>query len=204
MTVAYATANGTATAGSDYVAASGTLTFLAGQTSKTVAVTVNGDAAVEADETFTVNLSGAAGATIADAQGGGTITNDDLPGADFYTVPPCRVLDSRLVAGPWAGAPLAGGQQRDLAIGAACGIPMTAQAVSINVTAVDATADGHLRLFPAGGPLPTSSVVNFRIGLTRANNAIVQLGSAAAITVYSGQAAPGAVHVVVDVNGWFE
>jgi hypothetical protein len=77
VTVNYATANGTATAGSDYVAASGTLSFPAGTTTKTFAVTVNGDTTVEPNETFTVNLSTPSGATIADGQGVGTITNDD-------------------------------------------------------------------------------------------------------------------------------
>ena len=57
VTVNYATANGTATAGSDYTAASGTLTFAPGQTSKPITVTVNGDTAVEPNETFFVNLS---------------------------------------------------------------------------------------------------------------------------------------------------
>ena len=77
VTVNYATANGTATAGSDYVAQTGTLSFTAGQTSKTISVTVNGDTTVEPNETFFVNLSSPSGATIADAQGQGTITNDD-------------------------------------------------------------------------------------------------------------------------------
>ena len=56
VTVQYATSNGTATAGQDYVAASGTITFAAGETSKTVNVVVNGDATSESDETFTVTL----------------------------------------------------------------------------------------------------------------------------------------------------
>lgn len=78
FSVGYATADGSATAGADYVATSGTLDFLAGETSKTVTVTVNGDAGVEADETLFLNLAGATnGAVIADAQGQGTITNDD-------------------------------------------------------------------------------------------------------------------------------
>ena len=77
VTVDYATANGTATAGSDYVAASGTLTFAAGTTTRTLPVTVNGDTTGEANETFPVNLSAASGATLADAQGTGTIVNDD-------------------------------------------------------------------------------------------------------------------------------
>ena len=77
VTANYATANGTATAGSDYVAASGTFTFTAGQTSKSINVVVNGDTTVEPNETFTVNLSSATGATITRAQGAGTIQNDD-------------------------------------------------------------------------------------------------------------------------------
>jgi hypothetical protein len=77
VTVNYATADGTATAGSDYSAASGSVIFDPGQTSKPVSVTVNGDTTFEASETFNVNLSGATNATIADSQGVGTITNDD-------------------------------------------------------------------------------------------------------------------------------
>jgi len=79
VTVDYATADGSATAGSDYVAAAGTLTFAPGTTTQVVTVTVNGDTLVEGDETFVVNLSNAVGATIADAQGVGTILNDDAP-----------------------------------------------------------------------------------------------------------------------------
>src|SRR5206468_9197549 len=79
VTIGYATANGTATAGSDYQAASGTLTILAGQTSGTVTVLVNGDRLPEPNETFFVNLSAPTNATIADGRGMGTIVNDDLP-----------------------------------------------------------------------------------------------------------------------------
>jgi hypothetical protein len=77
VTVNYATADGTATAGSDYQSASGTITIPAGQTSQTIHVTVNGDADVEPDETLTVNLSGASGATISVPSATGTIINDD-------------------------------------------------------------------------------------------------------------------------------
>jgi len=77
VTVKYATANGSATAGDDYTAATGTITFAAGETSKTVNVVINGDATVEQDETFTVTLSDASGATIGTATATGTITNDD-------------------------------------------------------------------------------------------------------------------------------
>ena len=77
VTVNYATANGTATAGSDYVAGSGTLTFAPGDTTKTINVTVNGDTAFESNETYFVNLSSPSGATLNDSQGLGTIVNDD-------------------------------------------------------------------------------------------------------------------------------
>lgn len=77
VSVQYATANGTATAGSDYVAASGTVNFTPGQVSQPVSVTVNGDALVEFNETFFVNLTNPTNGIIGDAQGVGTITNDD-------------------------------------------------------------------------------------------------------------------------------
>jgi len=76
--VSFATADGTATtADGDYISASGTVSFGTGVTQQTVTVTVNGDTTVESDETFTVNLSTPAGATIADGQGLGIIQNDD-------------------------------------------------------------------------------------------------------------------------------
>ena len=75
--VRFATAPGTATAGTDYVTSSGTLTFTAGQTSRTRSVTINGDTTVEPNETFFVNLSSPVGLSIADAQGVATISNDD-------------------------------------------------------------------------------------------------------------------------------
>jgi Calx-beta domain-containing protein/VCBS repeat protein len=77
VTVAYATANGTAAAGSDYQAASGTLTIPAGQTTGTITVLVNGDRIAEPNETFFVNLSSPTNATIADGQAVGTIQDDE-------------------------------------------------------------------------------------------------------------------------------
>ncbi|MEJ0017978.1 MAG: Calx-beta domain-containing protein [Acetobacteraceae bacterium] len=77
VTVDYATKNGTALAGTDYTATSGKLTFAPGETTKTVVVSVAADAAVEPDETFTLQLSNATGAPIVNAAGLGTITNDD-------------------------------------------------------------------------------------------------------------------------------
>src|SRR5207248_2119772 len=59
ITVDYSTADASALSGSDYASASGTLTFTAGQTSRTITVLVNGDTTVESDETFTVGLTNA-------------------------------------------------------------------------------------------------------------------------------------------------
>jgi len=73
----YATANGTAVAGTDYTATSGVLTFAAGQNSKTITVPVLGDTTVEPNKTFFLNLSGISGGILGDAQGLGTILNDD-------------------------------------------------------------------------------------------------------------------------------
>jgi Ca2+-binding RTX toxin-like protein len=78
VTVNYGTTDGTAAAGSDYTTANGALAFAAGETTKAINVAVNGDATVESNEIFAVTLSGATGATIADASGQGTIVNDDL------------------------------------------------------------------------------------------------------------------------------
>lgn len=79
VTVVYATANGTATSGSDYTAKSGTITFAPGETIKTIDVVVTADTQVETDETFVVRLTSASGATVANSQGAGTILNDDQP-----------------------------------------------------------------------------------------------------------------------------
>ena len=78
VTVRYVTANGSALAGSDYTAVPlTTLTFSPGQTTRTFTVKGRGDVTVEANETFSVNLSAPDGATLLDSQGVGTILNDD-------------------------------------------------------------------------------------------------------------------------------
>jgi hypothetical protein len=77
VTVDFGTSDGTATAGSDYMGTSGTLTFAAGETTKPVTVSVLGDATFEADETFFLTLSNAVGSVIVEGVGLGTILNDD-------------------------------------------------------------------------------------------------------------------------------
>jgi hypothetical protein len=141
---------------------------------------------------------------------GGVYSNPDLlppplPSADFFTVTPCRLVDTRNAAGP-AGAPaLSPGAIRSFPVtGGVCGIPATAIAVSVNLTAVGAAAQGSLTLYPgdAAGP-PLASSINFLPGVTRANNAIVALATnGGTINVKNGSA--GAVHFVLDVNGYFQ
>ncbi len=77
VTVDYATADGTATAGADYTATSGTLTFAVGDTAKTVSVPITDDTVDDGGETLTLTLSNAAVATISDASATGTISNEE-------------------------------------------------------------------------------------------------------------------------------
>lgn len=86
ITVKYATGNGTALAGGDYTADSGTITFAPGETSRTILVQTADDPVYEGNETFAVSLSSAVGATIIDGQGVATIVDDDTPPTKFYVV----------------------------------------------------------------------------------------------------------------------
>ncbi len=95
VTVDWATADGTARAGTDYTAGSGRLTFGVGEDRKTVSVTVTGDDVDEPNETFTVRLSNASGATIADAEATGTIRDDDDAPTVTLVLSPDSILESR-------------------------------------------------------------------------------------------------------------
>ena len=90
VTVSYATADGTATAGSDYVAKTGSLTFAPGVLTQTLTIVINGDRVNEANETFLVNLSAPAGATLGDGSATVTITNDDKALTATAAAPPAR------------------------------------------------------------------------------------------------------------------
>lgn len=88
ITVQYATANGTAEAGTDYTATNGTLTFAPGETSKSIVVPILGDTVVEPNEGLTVTLSNPTNATLGSAQAVGTILNDDA-GSGEPPIPSC-------------------------------------------------------------------------------------------------------------------
>jgi subtilisin family serine protease len=118
---------------------------------------------------------------------------------DFYTVTPCRIFDSRSPA-----APLLSGVARSIQVAGGCGIPPTARAVSVNVTIVGPTGAGHLALYPGDEAPPLTSSLNFQAGQTRANNAFLKLGGAGSLAALASMPGGGQVHVIVDVNGYFQ
>ncbi|HEX7185936.1 MAG TPA: hypothetical protein VF756_29195, partial [Thermoanaerobaculia bacterium] len=122
---------------------------------------------------------------------------------DFYTVAPCRVVDTRDPAGPLGGPPLTCGQERLFALTERCGVPATARAVATNLTVVQPTAPGHLKLYPEDETGTATSTLNFAAGLNRANNAIVNLGTTGRVKALCA-GPPGTLDLVVDVVGYFE
>jgi hypothetical protein len=122
------------------------------------------------------------------------------PGRSFFTLVPCRVLDTRNPVGPLGGPALAGGSARTFAIANQCGIPADATAVSVNVTITSPSAEGHLTFYPTGVSPPLVSTINYRPGQTRANNAILPLSPAGNFDVEC--AGVGTVDFILDVNGY--
>lgn len=88
--------------------------------------------------------------------------------------------------------------------GAPCTIPSGATSASVNLTVTEPTGGGHLTVYPADETQPLVSNVNFTAGQTRANNAVLRLATngSGAVKVFNGSG--GTVHVVLDVNGFFE
>ena len=105
---------------------------------------------------------------------------------------------------PLGGPALAAGGSRSFPVAGACGVPATARAVAFNVTVTGATAAGNLALFPGDAPPPLASTLNYAVGQTRANNAVVAVGAAGDIIVRCVQPGGGTAHVVLDVTGYFE
>ena len=176
VTVDYATADGTATAPADYLPGSGTLVFPPGSTTQTVSVTVNGDVLDEANETFFVNLSNAAGATIADGVGLGTINDDDPT--------PSLTIDDVAVA---EGDATTSTATFTVTLGAASGQTVTVNYGTADGTAVvgvDYTAAAGTLTFPPGTTTQTLAVTvlgdvldepneTFFVNLTNPVNAVL-------------------------------
>jgi len=204
ITVNFATQDGTAVAGADYLAASGTLTFAPGVTTRDAVVPIIGDTVSEPNKTYLVNLSSPTNATIGRAQAVGTITDND--GTLFFSLAPCRIVDTGGAPGPSGGPAMAANSTRMFPAAGLCGIPTTAKAIAVIVTTAEQTDFGDLRVYHGDGAVPASSTINFAANHARANNAIVPLGTAGRIQVTCDMppGSSGTTRLIVDVYGYFE
>jgi hypothetical protein len=132
----------------------------------------------------------------------GTGCNLVTPPAQYFTVAPCRVIDTRLPNGPYGGPALQANANRTFAIAGQCGVPADATAVMLNVTIVSPTVAGNLRIFPTGQAVPLVSALNYAASQTRGNNGIYNLDTLGQLDIRLAQAA-GTGHVVVDLAGYF-
>ncbi len=125
------------------------------------------------------------------------------PAPGFYTVSPCRVIDTRNPTGAYGGPALAAGD-RTFTLTGRCGIPAGAKAVALNLSITLPTGAGALRLFPTGIALPGTTAINFGTNQTRTNNAILGLDANGGLTVHTDLAAGATVQMILDVNGYFQ
>lgn len=125
------------------------------------------------------------------------------PATSFYTVTPCRVMDTRGAAGvPLGGPALTSGLARNVHVPGLCGVPATAKALAVNVTVVGAQSGGYLSLGTSdSGP---TSTLNYPTGVTRSNNAFVTLSLSGDFDALAMQSSGTTVHVIIDVSGYFE
>lgn len=98
---------------------------------------------------------------------------------------------------------MASGVARLFTIAGQCGIPPSAEAVSFNVTVVASTGSGDITLYPSGPVVPNASTLSYSAGAVRASKAIVGLTNGI-LVVQPIVANEGQVHVVLDVNGYFD
>ena len=132
-----------------------------------------------------------------------TRTKLDCP-ADYYTVAPCRVYDSRQRIDGLG--PLVTGQERDVQVTGLCGVPATASAVVLNVAAIDPTTAGGLAVYPEVGRATSTNVVSFGAGTDRTNLATIALPPAGAgnLGLLASAQRSGTVEVALDVVGYFK
>jgi hypothetical protein len=122
----------------------------------------------------------------------------------FYTVTPCRLIDTRNPAGPAGGPALQAGQTRAFALAGSCGIPAGAKALSVNVTVTQPAAAGFLSVYAVDEQPGSTSTINFLAGQTVANNALLRLSGDGSGTIAVIAASAGAVQMILDVNGYFQ
>ncbi len=126
----------------------------------------------------------------------------------FFSVAPCRLVDTRNANGPYGGPPLSAGALRNFdlagaAIGSCPAIPAAAKALSLNITMTGATGAGYLRFSPNCLPSAASSVA-FSAGQTRAAEAILALDPSGILTANAVIPGGTQVQLVIDVNGYFQ
>ncbi|HEX3530703.1 MAG TPA: ExeM/NucH family extracellular endonuclease, partial [Thermoanaerobaculia bacterium] len=117
---------------------------------------------------------------------------------NYYTLIPCRLLDTR------SGSPLVSGAADTVTVQGSCGIPASARGVALSITVVHPTASGYLTLYPADQPAPLASTINFSFNQVLANNAIVRFSTDGKIKILPFVGGSGSVHVVIDVMGYFD
>lgn len=115
----------------------------------------------------------------------------------FYPLLPCRAADTRTVN---FGVPIRAGETRDFGLAGNCGVPASAKAYSLNVTAIPSGPLGYLTLWPSGSARPPVSTLNSSTGRVVANAAIVQAGLNGSVSLFAG----GDTHVAMDINGYFQ
>jgi uncharacterized membrane protein len=121
-------------------------------------------------------------------------------GLEFFPLTPCRIADTRNATGSLGGPSLTGNSARSFPVQSiSCGIPPSAQAYSLNVTAVPHNSLGFLSLWPTGEAQPVVSTLNALTGAVTANAAIVPAGTGGDISVLVSDASD----VILDVNGYF-
>jgi hypothetical protein len=118
----------------------------------------------------------------------------------FTTITPCRMVDTRQSPGPFGGPAITGGTARSFTLPqSGCGVPATALAYSLNVTAVPNGPLGYLTIWPAGESQPQVSALNSPDGRVKANAAIVPAGASGAISVFVSDT----TNVLLDIDGYF-
>jgi N-acetylneuraminic acid mutarotase len=122
--------------------------------------------------------------------------------ADFYTLTPCRLVDTRAADGP----ALSPSEPRLFQAIGKCGIPTTAKSVLANITVVAPTGSGHVQAWPADASKPSTSVINFSAQQTRANNVVLQISAdgLGMLAVQPVVAGGGTVQLIIDVSGYFQ
>ena len=123
---------------------------------------------------------------------------------DFFSLTPCRLLDTRNPDGPSGGPALQNGVTRNFPAAGLCGVPATAKALAVNATVISPGGSGFLKTYPTGCLVPATSTLNFGTGQTRANNAVLALGTGGQVAVLPSVTGGGTAHLALDVVGYFE